>query len=640
VAKGEAPCVTVTSLADAALTITEKRSPNPHACRFTGKASLVQAGGGVYTLVNQFSDTQGDLRVENGTVKFDWGAGWGGNIEVFEKGRVVFADRCGRNLTDPCTLRIYDGAKIEVAKDVMLVCEELTAGGSKMPAGIYTAENCGNWIAGDGSVMVKKPAGAYAAVRSWDGGASSALWGEAANWSGDTVPGEGEKVVIPSGVTVQVADADAESVAAVAVIEVEKGGKLEFVNSGTAVSLAGDISGEGDVCSSGSAGITLAGWNFDHLGSMEFTNTPVYVTSRWGLGNPSRAIVHWGDDKYALRFRGEGLTNDVPVKFQGVRDTYATRFTDSYGDCWVQNGYLDYLSQSDSPRISLGDYIFTGGLRNSFGSLQFLVNENVTCTIRKTPLALNMNWPRAHFAIAANSIVLLESTDNQWTGEFSINGFGRLLCGAKNVLCQTKPLCMARSSESPVLDLGGFDQQCQFLRNSLAPEKQAYVAERGSEGYGVVTSAGEATLTLTSESPVPSAVKFSGTASLKCTGSGVNTFVNQFSDTTGTLTVTNGTVKFDWGAGWGGDIVVQDGGRVEFAETCPGTCTSRATGAVTLSGSAKIAVADGARYCCASVKLGDDLITSGVLTSATHPQWIEGDGAVYVGQRGMTLIVR
>jgi hypothetical protein len=61
---------------------------------------------------------------------------------------------------------------------------------------------------------------------------------------------------------------------------------------------------------------------------------------------------------------------------------------------------------------------------------------------------------------------------------------------------------------------------------------------------------------------------------------------------------------------------------------------------VTLSGSAKIAVADGARYCCASVKLGDDLITSGVLTSATHPQWIEGDGAVYVGQRGMTLIVR
>jgi hypothetical protein len=251
-----------------------------------------------------------------------------------------------------------------------------------------------------------------------------------------------------------------------------------------------------------------------------------------------------------------------------------------------------------------------------------------------------MNWPRAHFYIAANSIVLLESTDNQWTGEFSINGFGRLLCGAKNVLCQTKPLCMARSSESPVLDLGGFDQQCQFLRNSLAPEKQAYVAERGSEGYGVVTSAGEATLTLTSESPVPSAVKFSGTASLKCTGSGVNTFVNQFSDTTGTLTVTNGTVKFDWGAGWGGDISVSGNGRVIFAESCPSNKINTATGEVTLSGSAKLELSQGTRYCCAKLTMGETTITSGIATAAKYPGWIEGAGYVHVGRIGLTISIR
>jgi hypothetical protein len=199
---------------------------------------------------------------------------------------------------------------------------------------------------------------------------------------------------------------------------------------------------------------------------------------------------------------------------------------------------------------------------------------------------------------------------------------------------------MARSSETPVLDLGGFDQQCQFICNSLAPAKQAYIAERGSQGYGVVTSESAATLTLTSESPVPSAIKFSGAVNLNCTSTGVNTFVNQFSDTIGTLSVANGTVKFDWGAGWGGNIAVYDGGKVEFAETCPGTCTVRATGIVTLSGSAKIAVTGGARYCCASIQLGDEVVTSGVLSSVTHPQWIEGDGAVYVGRRGMTLILR
>jgi hypothetical protein len=242
------------------------------------------------------------------------------------------------------------------------------------------------------------------------------------------------------------------------------------------------------------------------------------------------------------------------------------------------------------------------------------------------------------FNAAANSTVRLETSDNRWTEDFSLSGSGRFLCCTENALFADKPLNLARDNEATVLDLGGYDQKCLFVRNVVVPKK--YEASRGSAGYGLVTSESAATLTLTSAGAVPAAVRFSGAVDLACIGSGVNTFVNQFSDSTGTLTVTNGTVKFDWGAGWGGDIDIRHDGRVEFAETCSGTCTSRETGAVTLSGSAKLSVAAGARYCCGSIKLGEVLITSGVLSAQTHPEWIEGGGAVYVGKRGLILTVR
>lgn len=634
--KGEQDYVTVTSGTDAALTIVGKVSPVPHACGFSGRASLVQAGGGVYTMVNRFSDTKGTLRVENGTVKFDWGAGWGGDVEVHEKGRVVFADRCDANLTDPCEIVLFEGAKIEVGDDVTLVCEKLTVNGVEMASGMYTAENSGDWMVGGGTVAVKPAAAVYTAVRVWDGGGQGAGWAEAANWSDDAVPGAGEKALIPAGATVRISDADVDVVQGVAAIEVAQGGRLEFANAGTALVLTNVISGAGDICATDSKGITLAGYNFDHVGLMEFTNTPVYVTSRWGLGNPSRPVVHWGN---VLRFRGEGLTNDVPIRIQDVRDAYKNRFTDNYADCWVQNGYLDYLLQSDSPRIGCGNYVFTGGLRNSAGALQFLVQDDMTCTIRKTPLALNINWSWSHFSLGNNATLRLETSGNKWTEEFSINGFGTLLCCVENALPSNRAMCLGQSAQTPVLDLGGHDQECLCIRNSLAPERLKYEATRGSDGYGVVTSANAATLTLTSASPIPTAVKFSGALNLVCVGSGVNTFVNQFSDTTGTLSVENGTVAFDWGAGWGGDILVRDGGKVVFAESCPSNSISR-FGAVTIMPSAKLAVGAGARFCCATLKLGDELITSGIISSRTHPQWIEGDGSVYVGKCGLTFIVR
>jgi hypothetical protein len=453
--------------------------------------------------------------------------------------------------------------------------------------------------------------------------------------------------MIPEGKTVTVSDADVAVIEAVSAIEIAAGGKLDFANVSVPVTISANISGEGSVRSSAAAGITLSGDNFYHTGSMEFTNTPVYVTSRTGLGNPSRQIVHYGSgtDKgpyYPLRFRGNGLTNDVPLACSGQRNDSARYYTDSLSDPWVQNGYVDYVTSSHTPSIAIGDYVFTDGLRNTAGSLQFLVSQGCTCTIKITPLSLRKSNNWSHFQAGADAVVRFEVAGNQWTDAFSLNGNGTFLCCVPGVLDATRALCMARASDVTVLNLNGNSQTCKYIRNSQSPSwsTSKYTATRGSKGYGLVTSATDADVTLTSSVDVPIALKFSGRAGLNHQGTGTNTIVNQFSDTKGTLSVSAGAVKFDWGAGWGGDISVSGNGRVIFAESCPSNKINTATGEVTLSGSAKLELSQGTRYCCAKLTMGETTITSGIATAAKYPGWIEGAGYVHVGHIGLTISIR
>ena len=116
---------------------------------------------------------------------------------------------------------------------------------------------------------------AFAAEFTWTGGGSG--WADGANWGG-TAPGAGDTAVIPSGFDVTVADGDVATVGALGAIRVE--GSLVFLNTSSAVTIAGNISGAGAITSQGAVGITLAGDNVGHTGRMEFTNSNVTVTSR------------------------------------------------------------------------------------------------------------------------------------------------------------------------------------------------------------------------------------------------------------------------------------------------------------------------------------------------------------------------
>jgi hypothetical protein len=59
----------------------------------------------------------------------------------------------------------------------------------------------------------------------------------------------------------------------------------------------------------------------------------------------------------------------------------------------------------------------------------------------------------------------------------------------------------------------------------------------------------------TTERTTVTPFKFTGAAGFTYAGNGSCTIINQVSDTFGPLTVSSGTVTFDWGAGWGGTNV-------------------------------------------------------------------------------------
>ena len=643
---GEAYYVCITSAAPATLTMTSDTSTTNFAGRFSGLASLSKTGTApLFTFVNQYSDTKGTLSVSRGAVQFLWGAGWGGDISISGSGKVIFAEQCPQNKFTRGAVSVSGSAKLVVSNDVVFMCSSLTAGGTRMPDGEYTRTNLGGSIEGDGTVIVRSQKEFTGETYTWTGGGSG--WSDSASWGGIGVPGANDKAVIPSGKTVRVLDADVPGIETPAAIEIAAGGKIDFANASVAATISADISGEGDIRSSESAGITLNGDNFFHFGSMEFTNTTVYVTSRTGLGNPTRRIVHWGTGTgsgpyYPLRFRGNGLTNDVPVAFCGNADN-DRRFTDSLASPWVQNGYLDYIRSGDTPAIYLGDYVIAGGIRNTQGSLQFHLQPNRTCVIRNTPLALRTSGRWSHFEASATSTLRFEVAGNAWNDTFSLNGNGVFRCCVPNVLDATHVLGMARATEATILDLGGHDQQCAYVGNSRAPNFTTtvlYTPTRGSVGHGIITSATPATLTMISDSDYLVALKFSGMAGLSHTGTGTYTMVNKYSDTKGTLSVSAGAVKFDWGAGWGGDIAVSGNGKVIFAESCPSNKTSTATAEVTLADSAKLVVSNGARYCCAKLTMGSTTITSGIATAAKYPAWIEGAGLVHVGRVGFAISFR
>jgi len=645
--KDEQDYVSVTSAAPATLTMNGNLSTTyPFACRFAGAVSLSKTAGGTYTLVNQYSSSTGTLSVSAGTVEFKWGAGWGGDVQISGNGKVVFDDAyTSLNGLGRSRVVLSDTAKLVISNGVEISCTSLTLGTTEVVAGrTYTSADYPDWIEGDGSVRVLD----VLVTRTWTGGGSG--WNDSANWGGMPAPAAGQRAQIPAGFAVEVADADVSTVSALGLLDLAAGSSVSFVNGSVACPIPAILTGSGAIRSLGASSVTLSGNNTQFYGPMEFTNTPVYVTSRTGLGSPSRAIVHWashpllGDNRDApLRFRGAGLINDVPLKIQGRRNSAARAFTDDLSDPYVQNGSWDYIGAGDTAEIWFGSYTFDGGIKPTAGAVKFELRPG--CTMEIKDKALDVNSVNARFTIGAGARLLFNANGAKWKNFFSFCGDGTIVCGASNVLCNGVAMCLASTNSVTVLDLDGHNQwPGSVLYHQTDSLNGSDNATRDSVGYGIVTSATPATISMSYGATRINALKYTGKASLTRNGSGTYTLVNKYSDTAGTLTVGSGEVKFDWGAGWGGDIAVSGTGKVTFAAKCPENDNGTATGSATVSGTGKLVVASGVRYCCAKLRLGTTDIPRGYYTAAqlnalSSGSWIDGAGKICVGNAKPGFVV-
>ena len=643
---GESGYVCITSAVPATLTMTSDTSTTNFAGRFSGYASLSKTGSApLFTFVNQYSDTKGTLSVSSGAVRFIWGAGWGGDVALSGTGKVIFEG--GNSLGTDRSVLIEDSGKIVVSNGLALVCRKLVWQGNAVEPGLYAAGSC-DWLEGDGSLYVITD-GSDESI--WKGGGSG--WNDPANWEDGVVPGAGDFVLIPSGSTVVVADADVAQVASLGRILIDSGAALSFENTSTRCVLSADLFGNGSLTTGDGTPVTFAGYNRYFTGAMRFTNSKIVVTSRYGLGSATDAggatRYVYSDGSYhasarpnadGLKFQGAGLTNDVGICWYGTRsDSQRVWFVDSMSDPLVLNGPIKMNKQGNVDYVRVGNWIFNGGIGEVAGTPGYHIASGCKAYIREEPVVQKSGYRQIQILTGAELHMCVGG--GTWSSDNFICGSGTFVCDADNVI--PSPICGLGQKDvrRATIDLNGHNQTTGRLKH---PTNSNFIwnPAPGSADYVCITSAVPATLTMTSDTSTTNfAGRFSGYASLAKTGvAPLFTFVNQYSDTRGTLSVSKGEVKFLWGAGWGGDIAASGSGKVVFAEPCPANRPSTANGSVTLSDSAKLAVSNGVRYCCASLTLGGTTITAGRVTASSHPGWIEGGGCVQVGKPGMSILIK
>ena len=317
-----------------------------------------------------------------------------------------------------------------------------------------------------------------------------------------------------------------------------------------AFALKANIEGPGLLTSSGST-FTLTGDNRGHDGEMQFTNSFVYVTSRYGLGDGDNGRYVWTynnpNTAGVLRFRGAGLTNDAPLAIYGNRTDAATYFVDNYTDWLVLNGDLRPKSFL---QIKFGNVLFNGSPIHD-NTWYCSMNANATGVFHgpiKSPTSTYWYW-----SLGTGAKVLFESTESQVKGaRFLGAGFN---CSNTNVLWTTDTIDLGEGSSTATLDLNGFDQEV------MAVTQGRWNALKNYTPAATVTSVKPAVFKMIGNGTKSYSANLliAGAVDLTWSGAGTYTMSNKVSTTTGKLTVAAGAMDFVGGASWEGTNVNVEG---------------------------------------------------------------------------------
>ena len=394
--------------------------------------------------------------------------------------------------------------------------------------------------------------------------------------------------------TVQVDDTHVAAVAGWQTLTIASGCRLNFVNTGTAATLAATVSGAGKIGAVDSVGLTISGDNRNFAGGCAFTNSAVTVANEYGLGGPSTAAADVYFTKTgtlgALDFQWAGqtaFTNHCSLTFACAENYTGTKAmylgslsADTY---FVQDADFTFATANAAKRYLKfrGNTEFISGkFRSTVTSVSLYSSADPGATITFSGTAkiciggenTNNSNVQDWFLLGQSAAYTFGHTGGTHARAIALNVGAVVLAGdglftdylatGEQYGCNTwQSYTVNQSGYKNRFDLNGHD--VVFHRFATANN----TVKDGTTNYHIITSSEPAAVSLVGDgngvdNTNVAAPEFQGKASLTVDNNITNRLATRVSSPDGTLSVKSGVLVYQWNGGWDGTAVRIEGGAI------------------------------------------------------------------------------
>jgi len=270
-------------------------------------------------------------------------------------------------------------------------------------------------------------------------GTNGANWSTPANWDSGFVPGSGADVIIPSGSTVVIGDANVKTLTVLGTVSLSLSGQLifsgtcSFSANTTLTWTSGTLSGGGTLSNLGTINLTTASdkaitsaTTLTNLGTINMTTSGDIAMSTSTINNaPSGVIDMQANAGNFTFFSGQGTINNAGLikRTTTSGDAIISVILNNSGTISAQNGTLV---------VSNDNSTFTNGIYNTTAGATLEWNQTITCLGTLTGLINGtINW--------VGNIVVAPSTSAtfNFTGPSGISWNNGTLRGGGTLLNQS-----------------------------------------------------------------------------------------------------------------------------------------------------------------------------------------------------------
>ena len=294
---------------------------------------------------------------------------------------------------------------------------------------------------------------------------------------------DGTVLTVGAGETVayDVSDASqASELASLTSIVFEDSAGVVALSGAAAATLNANVTGGGKVTATGLASLTLAGDCRGFTGGWDISNSPLVVTSRYGLGDSGTvggtvsggvgfgAYIHDSAATHPVTFRGSGLTNDVSVYLENLTANKAKLNFDEPGT-WVQNGRIKINNSSTYPYLSFNDVVFNGVFH--LAKQGYVYNKRGGSLVFNAASTFPSVWWYNDYTGGINGEPLIDLHFNKTGNSMVEENFykcNRVHCGDEDVFPQSGATARICLEASAYMDLHGHNQSLTMLARKAA----------------------------------------------------------------------------------------------------------------------------------------------------------------------------